>query len=42
MDEESHHSPPEGISIGAELRGAVAVHGILLSQVHEVGGEDEA
>jgi len=38
----SHHSPPQCVGVAAELGDAVAVHGVLLRQVHEVGGEDQA
>lgn len=38
----TYHPPPEGVRVAAELDLARLVHGVLLGQVHEVGGEDEA
>ena len=38
----TYHPPPEGIGVAAKLDAARLVHGVLLGQVHEVGGEDEA
>lgn len=37
----AYHSPPQGICIVSELRGAPA-DGIRLCQVHKVRGEDQA
>lgn len=38
----TYHPPPQGIRVAAKLHLARLVHGVLLCQVHEVGGEDEA
>ena len=36
------HPPPQGIRVAAELHLAGLIDSVLLGQVHEVGGEDEA
>ena len=37
-----YHAPPQGICVAGEARLALLIHSILLRQVDEVGGEDQA
>lgn len=37
----TYHTPPQSISVAAELCESTIIHGILLCQIHEVGREDE-
>ena len=36
------HAPPEGVGVAVEVGLAPGSHGVLLTEVHEVAGEDEA
>lgn len=38
----TYHPPPQGVRVAAELHLAGLIDSVLLGQVHEVGGEDEA
>ena len=39
----THHSPPEGVRVALKVRlESVGAHGVLLGEIHEVAGEDEA
>ena len=40
---QTHHSPPEGVRVALEVGlECVGPHGVLLGEVDEVAGEDEA
>ena len=38
----THHSPPEGVGVALEVDGSVGRDGVLLREVDEVAGEDQA